>query len=60
MRNRMGGAAMITAATFLAFYAMPTQKKEMVQEVNPHVIENQVSNLLTGDTSVPTNQYLLR
>ncbi|MEH7011993.1 thermonuclease family protein [Neobacillus niacini] len=56
MRKRMGGVAMITAATFLAFYSLPSQKEEMAQEVSPHVTEDQVSNLLNGDAFVPTNQ----
>jgi micrococcal nuclease len=56
MSKRMGGVAMITAATFLAFYSMPTQK----EEVSHQVTENQERDLLRGgDLVPPTNQVPL-
>lgn len=44
----MGGVAMITAATFLAFYTMPTQKEETAQKVSLPVTESQVCNTTEG------------
>jgi micrococcal nuclease len=56
MRKGMGGVALITAVSFLAFYSIPSQKEEMVQEVNLPLTENPVSNILKGEVVVPTNQ----
>jgi micrococcal nuclease len=56
MRKRMGGVAMITAATFPAFHSTPTQKEEIAQEVRLPVTENQGNNLPKGEAFVPTNQ----
>jgi micrococcal nuclease len=57
MRKRTGGVAIIAAATFLAFYSLPSKKEETAQEVSLQVTENQVSDLLKGEAFVlPTNQ----
>jgi micrococcal nuclease len=56
MRKRMGGVAMITAATFLASYSLPSHNEEMKQEVSTHVTENQESNLPGNPIVLLTNQ----
>jgi micrococcal nuclease len=59
MRKRMGGVAMITAASFLAFYSLPSQNEEMTQEISTYVTENHASNLLGDSMVLPTNQVTI-
>lgn len=48
MRKRMGGVAVITAVTFLAFYPFPALKEQTVKESSLQVMENPVSEGLKG------------
>jgi micrococcal nuclease len=57
MRKRTGAIAMIAAATSIAFYSMPSQIEESVQEINLQETENLVSgvpvtlvDIIDGDT----------
>lgn len=47
MKKRIGGAAIFTVATVLAFYPFPTQKEESVEEVRPQAMENQVGEAIS-------------
>ncbi|MEH7177920.1 thermonuclease family protein [Neobacillus vireti] len=54
MRKRMGGAALITTAAFLAYYTFPSEEEEI--DVRPHVIEKDLSSLLDEIVVLPPNQ----
>jgi micrococcal nuclease len=73
MRRRTGGIAMIAAATCIAFYSMPSQKDESVQQITLQVTESKESevsitlvHIIDGDTikvnvngKMETVRYLL-
>jgi micrococcal nuclease len=73
MRKRTGAMAMIAAAACIAFYAVPAQKEENVQEVRLQMSENlgseipiRLVDIIDGDTikvqvngKVETVRYLL-
>lgn len=56
MRKRTGGNAIVAAATCLAFYSLPSEKDETVNEVSVKVIENQVSEPKGEWFDPPTTQ----
>ena len=52
MKKRMGGVAVITAATLLAFYPLSALKEQMVKEGSLQVMENPESEGLKGKNFV--------
>ncbi|MDQ1002712.1 micrococcal nuclease [Neobacillus niacini] len=56
--KKTGGAAVITAAAFLAFYPLSGLKEQMVKEGSPQVIENPESVVLKGKDFVNPDEQV--
>jgi micrococcal nuclease len=57
MKKRMGGAAVIVAATMLAFYPFPALKEQTQKEGSLQVTEKPISEVLDGkDIVLPADQ----
>ncbi|MEH7251182.1 thermonuclease family protein [Neobacillus niacini] len=59
MSKRLGGVAVIGAATFLSFNPLPALKDQTVKESSPQVMENPESEVVKGKDLVLTVDQVL-